>query len=72
MFAHVIEGFLPRRFCKLKISADLAAKDRLKAADQIADDAARAHGDAANDAMISLVVETIIANFLSSFEKSLD
>jgi hypothetical protein len=58
MRAHVIEGFLSRGFRKIQIGADLAAKYGLKAADEIADDAARANGDAAHDAEMPDYLET--------------
>jgi hypothetical protein len=58
MRAHVIEGFLPRGFRKFQLGGDLAAENGLKAADQISDDAARADGDAADDAEMPDDLET--------------
>jgi hypothetical protein len=58
MRAHVIEGFLPRGFRKFHIGADLAAEHGLKAADEIADNAARANRDAAHDAKMPDDFET--------------
>jgi hypothetical protein len=54
----MIEGFLPRRFRKFDVSTDLAAEYGLKAANEIADDAARANRNAPHNAEMPDGLET--------------
>jgi hypothetical protein len=46
----MLKGLLPGGFSQLEIGADLAAKKRLQAADQIPHETARANRNAAHDA----------------------
>ncbi len=48
MLDHVAVGFLAGLFAQFGIDGDVATEDRLDTAEEVADDRARAHGDAAH------------------------
>ena len=68
MLHQQVIGLLARRLGQIGIDGDVAAEERLERAADVADDAARAHGDAAHHAEMphdavagrSLVVVTIM------------